>query len=143
MKKLSEVLDEEIARIHEAGLRIGPAWLLPFAAQNRLLPVFLDLGGVLAVAATGDEVRVVRFVWDSPDKIETVTDSRLRNIALYFAAKRFEALRELAPQRSSSDSTCGFCNGTGIPIVANAIRVSSVICYCGGLGWVPRGDRNR
>jgi len=32
---------------------------------------------------------------------------------------------------------CPYCRGTGIDTYAEKLKTDAIVCYCGGLGWIP------
>jgi hypothetical protein len=73
------------------------------------------------------------------DPVELITDPRLRAITLYEASRRYPELQHLKPVRAAEDRTCPGCQGTGqVPGIAPEMQ-AKIVCWCGGLGWVPAG----
>ena len=64
-------------------------------------------------------------------------EERIRNLVLFQAAKKFPELRPLMPERLATAKDCDFCRGTGIVNELRAELAKDVLCYCGGLGWLP------
>jgi uncharacterized protein (TIGR02996 family) len=99
------------------------------AVEQEALPVLFDIGGFSSVRLDG---QVVSVLWDEPESRWTEEDPRLRNMALCQGAKKYPELRLLIPPRPASSRECHHCMGTGV------LRdLPRVICYCGGLGWLP------
>jgi hypothetical protein len=95
------------------------------------------MGGWFALTAAGD---VVSAVHDPPNPLERVTDVRLRNSVFYEASRRYSDLAHLAPQRTAGDQNCPHCRGTGRVVLSDGRDApANVVCYCGGLGWLPAG----
>ena len=98
------------------------------------LPFWMDIGGCLLLKATGE---VVTFGWDEPQKVEPVLDNERDLLALHgargSAARKYSEIRGLMPLRDAAARTCPGCKGTGR--LANV--PASVVCVCGGLGWLP------
>jgi len=43
------------------------------------------------------------------------------------------------PVRGPEDRTCPGCQGTGVVPNIPIEQRDKIICWCGGLGWVPAG----
>jgi uncharacterized protein (TIGR02996 family) len=99
-----------------------------FAADQKAVPMFKDMGGCVAIRMDG---QVVSFVWDEPDKPRAVKDARIWQIALAAGAEKYPEVRLLLSLRPVSSRACPCCEGSGTH------RIPGIICYCGGLGWVP------
>ena len=100
------------------------------------LPLILDMGGCYALRTDGE---VVSFAWDEPHGLMVVDDERLRNVALHQGSLKYPELKALVPSRPSGAIDCSSCGGTGTTSLG-ARSVASVICFCGGLGWIPVGS---
>jgi len=72
---------------------------------------------------------------DPPHATTPITDERTRNITLAFVSQRFPGLASLCPKRPSDAVTCRICSG------ATVDRFPTMMCYCGGFGWLPASDR--
>jgi len=113
--------------------RSRPKW--ERQAQRRgCIPVWADYVGGFALTPAHEVVFSEDYAVDA---VERVTDPRLRVITFYEASRRYPALAHLRPLRRSEDRICPGCQGTGqVPDIAPELR-NQVICWCGGLGWVP------
>jgi hypothetical protein len=115
------------------------------AAENVVLPLLTDWGGVLAISP-GGEVISFPFGADAgsnaaPSSGDTgrptiETDPRIRNLALFQGSKKYPELKELIVKPADA-RVCPSCGGTGVEPNAASHNLSNVVCYCGGLGWVP------
>jgi hypothetical protein len=108
-----------------------PISLRKIAAEIEALPLVMDMGGCYAIRCNGD---VVSFAWDTPSDVRVAEDPRTRNMAIFQRSKKYPTLQSLVPARPDDAAECPQCRGTGKlpePMPAN------VICYCGGLGWLP------
>jgi hypothetical protein len=101
-----------------------------------LLPVWGDWVGSYALTPELDVVFSEDFLLA---EVDPVTDPRLRVITLYEASRRYPELAHLMPVRGPEDRTCPGCNGTGVVPNIPAEQRDKIICWCGGLGWVPAG----
>lgn len=97
------------------------------------LPLILDMGGCYALRPDGE---VVTFAWDEPHDCKVEQDPRLRNMALFQGAKKYPELAPLVPPRQADAVDCSHCRGTG-RFPTGDVPIDNVICYCGGLGWIP------
>lgn len=99
------------------------------------LPLLLDMGGCFAIRPDGE---IISFGWDEEKKYEVEKDQRVRNIALFAGSKKYPELKELIPPRTQEDRDCPHCEGTGTLAINAELGVENIICYCGGLGWIPK-----
>lgn len=95
------------------------------------LPLLYDMGGCYLLRANGD---LISFAWNSPDEWRTESDPRIVNIALFQGSKKYPALASLIPSRPPDSAVCPQCGGTGRD---QHTQLANVVCYCGGLGWIP------
>jgi hypothetical protein len=102
------------------------AWLGEWARQHRLLPVYFDIGGVIALGRDGSLWGVA---WDeSPAPVRERGEPMLRIAALAVAARRYPELRALAPVRPTGTRSCPQCTAPGE-------QVGRGCCWCAYLGW--------
>jgi hypothetical protein len=66
-------------------------------------------------------------------------EERLINLAFYQGALRYPYLRRLIPNRPLSARVCPHCEGRG-KIELEGIDPNVIVCYCGGLGWLPESS---
>jgi len=107
-----------------------PLDLRAIVAEVQLLPAMLDMGGCLGLRPNGE---VASFMWDEPYTLRPETDNRIRNMAYYRASLKHPALAPLVPRRPADAVDCSYCAGSG-----RFPGFDQVVCYCGGLGWLPR-----
>lgn len=107
-----------------------PLGLMEFVKREHALPVCLDMGGCYCIRPSGE---VISFAWDKEEDITVEACSRIRNIAYYQGSKKYQPLREFTPTRPPDASTCPSCEGKG----ELSEPFSKVVCYCGGIGWLP------
>ena len=113
----------------------GGGELLRFAHLHRVLPLWTDWVGCIALRPTG---QLVFFAWDDPEKVEPVRaaddhDRRMVHAARAEGSRRFPGISGLAPVRDAGARVCPSCGGSG----KLAAGPDNVVCECGGLGWVP------
>jgi hypothetical protein len=106
-------------------------------AREDVLPLLFDWTGFMALTP-GGQVAWVHYD-DEPGEVETVHDERLRNIGLFQGTKLHPELQFLLPVKPSNAIECHDCRGTGRLSFPRGHRHLSeiVICYCGGIGWLP------
>ena len=124
-------------RLNEFISSTGPdkLGLRAVAAELNALPLLLDMGGCYAIRPDGE---IISFAWDDEKNFQVEQDRRTKNIALYEGSQKYPELSELLSARRSEDQDCPHCNGTGsLPINAK-LGVKNILCYCGGLGWIPK-----
>jgi hypothetical protein len=107
-------------------------------ARKNVLPLFFDWTAFMALTQGG---QVVWVPYDEePGEIETVRDERLRNIGLFRGTELHPELHFLLPVKPSDAIECHHCRGMGpLAFPQGHEHISEVvICYCGGIGWLPR-----
>jgi hypothetical protein len=114
-----------------------PLDLRVLAAQIRLLPVVLDMGGCFGLRPSGE---VASFAWDEPRQARVENDERIRNMVYHRAALKYPALAPLVPRRPPDAMVCSHCGGSGRCSGLPDRLAESVTCYCGGLGWLPASN---
>src|SRR5262245_19522840 len=86
--------------------------LRKLAAELKLLPAMLDMGGCYAIRSDG---QIFSFLWDFPHGLRSEDDPRIINMVLYKASQRYQELAELKPQKPVDAQMCSMCKGTGDP----------------------------
>jgi hypothetical protein len=107
--------------------------LRQLAAAKNVLPLVWDMGGVFTINPSGE---IVSFAWGQWDDPRIESDLRLRNNALFGGSKKYPELESLIAKPETA-RVCPYCQGTGIDSYAEKLNADAIICYCGGLGWVP------
>lgn len=111
-----------------------PDGLRETSASLGALPIYWDMGGCYAVRPGGE---IVSFLWDEPDEVRIEDDVRVRNLALFRGSKKCPEL-ELLIVKPAGASVCPHCDGTGRePVAVKLDLEDAIVCYCGGLGWLP------
>lgn len=106
-------------------------------AKFGALPLALDWGGAFAIRPDGE---IIMYLWDPPHDLRIEHDTRLRNIALFQGSLRYPELKVLVPARPDNAPECHSCKGTGIPPEVKKYGLQNLVCYCGGLGWLPPSE---
>ncbi|HEY0730448.1 MAG TPA: hypothetical protein VGD38_20355 [Pyrinomonadaceae bacterium] len=107
--------------------------LQKLVAQEKVLPLCCDMGGVLAINA---ELEIRSFLWDNTLHGQIEHDPRIRNVALFQGSKKYPEL-ELLIEKPNDARVCEYCEGTGVDPYAKKLETDAIVCYCGGLGWLP------
>ena len=108
--------------------------LRQLAAEEQVLPLCWDFGGVFAINPSGD---ILSFLWDDTLHPQVEYDPRIRNLALFQGSKKYPELKDLVPAKPNDAHVCPDCAGTGIAPHAAKLNTDAIVCYCGGLGWLP------
>jgi hypothetical protein len=103
-------------------------------AMLGVLPLTCDWGGCYAIRPDGE---IVVFLYETPEVCSVEEDPRIRNMAIYQGSLRYPELKELVPLRPPTARDCPTCEGTGIHPISLQIERDNILCYCGGLEWVP------
>lgn len=138
---ISNEMTESIqARIKEILAPSSPAdeQLRSVVATHNVLPLALDWGGGYAIRPDGE---TVSFLWDTINRCQVEKESRIRNMALFQGSRKYPELKELVPSKTSDDIDCPHCDGTGIEPMSVKLGAGNIVCYCGGLGWIPREEK--
>ena len=132
---ISPDLSELIAKLIEDYRKGEPASpeLRKLVAQEDVLPLFCDMGGVFTITIDG-EIR--SFLWDDTSHGEVESDLRIRNLVLFQGSKKYPGL-EVLIKKPDDARVCAHCGGTGIAPFAVNLKADNIVCYCGGLGWIP------
>jgi hypothetical protein len=111
-----------------------PLDLRAVAAELQLLPAMLDMGGCLSLRPSGE---VASLLWGEPHRLRAEPDERIRNLAYYQASLKYPALTRLVPCRPPDAVVYPHCGGSGRCDWLPDRLADGVVCYCGGLGWLP------
>jgi hypothetical protein len=109
-------------------------WELPYVLKYGALPVFRGWTETLAIREDGSLVR-----WSTEAEWPGAREFGERtwvNLALVQAARLYPELQGLVPPRPNDADTCPQCRGSG-QIAGLKEALKSVICGCGGTGWLP------
>jgi hypothetical protein len=101
-----------------------------FARKWSLLPVYMDMGGTLAIDPEG---RVFSHGHDDPGPPQPENEDYWRFRALVAAGRLFPELAYLKPAPPQGASSCSACSGTGF-----VVRSETSYCCgaCHSTGWV-------
>lgn len=122
-------------RIQEfvSGSEADSAHLREIAATKNVLPLTWDMGGVFTINPNGE---IVSFAWDEWENPRVESDLRVRNNALFAGSKKYSELESLI-ERPKAARMCPHCGGSGKDVYSEKLNSDAIICYCGGLGWIP------
>jgi hypothetical protein len=112
------------------------------AARAKALPLYFDWTAFMALRPDGQVVWVPYE--DEPGDTELVQEERIRNLGLFQGVKNLHPdLDFLEPVRPPDAIDCSGCRGTGKLSFGPGYEHLShtVLCSCGGLGWLPRSAK--
>jgi hypothetical protein len=135
--ELSDWIQDAIKRYTD-GASNEPEYLKFYATLYNLLPIYIDWTHCYGLRADGTV-----FLFSTEDEEKTIheeTNERLRNLALFRGAKKYPELKTIAPVRSTDAIDCPNCKGLG-KIDVPGLGPDTIVCYCGGLGWLPFGTK--
>ena len=133
---ISNLIHEEIER-YASGSEPDSLKLRDAASQLKALPLICDAGGCFLVRPSGD---VISFAWGSVEEWSVEVDERIRNLALFQGSRNYSWLHALIPSRGEAAPVCPVCGGSGTDPASEKLSLSNVVCYGGGLGWIPEND---
>jgi hypothetical protein len=85
----------------------------------------------------GECASFLSLPWDDPLHGRRLEDDlRIRNIALFQGSKKYPDL-EVLIEKPHDAHVCEYCQGTGVSPFAEKLSTDAIVCYCGGLGWIP------
>src|SRR6266478_7831820 len=126
--RIRELIEDFVKGSEADSLNLGQ-----LAATKNVLPLVWDMGGVFTINPHGE---IVSFAWDKQDDPRVESDLRLRNNALFGGSKKYPELERLI-EKPENSRVCPHCGGTGIDSYAEKLNTDAIVCYCGGLGWIP------
>ena len=130
LSKWTSELAARVSRHLEAILyepEASPPWKVEATRRTNGLPVYADMGGVIALTLSGE------FVSYDPesDAVTPVRESVWNGVGLASLARQYPDLGELLPVRPSEASVCSNCSGSGW------MMDGRLFCrMCQGLGWI-------
>ena len=146
--KISQELSEKIeAVLQEYVSTPKPKWidsdktidLRKIASELNVLPLVLDWSGAFGIRPNGE---FFSFSYEKPYEIRTNYNQREINGILFQGVKNYPDLQELMPVRTADSIECSACGGTGIDPMNEKLgfKEERIVCYCGGLGWLPSNE---
>jgi hypothetical protein len=134
--KITDELSRRIAQLIENYVvehASDPPELRQLVNEEKVLPLYRSMADVVTINASGD---VISFLWDDTLHGQIEFDPRIRNTALFQGSKKYPELASLI-EKPDDAQVCPHCGGTGIDSYAEKLNTNAIVCYCGGLGWVP------
>lgn len=126
-RRISQLIDEYVVQGSD-----DPK-MRRLVTQQKVLPLYRSMADVVAIKANGD---IVSFLWDDTSHGQIESDARIRNAALFQGSKKYPEL-EVLIEKPATARVCSYCKGSGIAPLAETLNGEGIVCYCGGLGWVP------
>jgi len=113
-----------------------PLYLKRLAKQYRVLPVLIDWYWFFGLCPSGD---VLVIPTEEPEEPRKELEARVCRIAIYRGSLKYPDLQPLVPPRSPRSVDCHHCEGRG-RIDLPGIEPNTIVCYCGGLGWLEEEE---
>jgi hypothetical protein len=104
------------------------------ARDAEILPIMFDGGGFFALMRDG---RVQGYRFDDLENPKIEEDPRIRNTVWFQGTKIYAELEPFVPVPGEDSVTCPHCNGSGVVPNIPPELSDKIVCYCGGLGWIP------
>jgi len=137
MDDLRKTVSDLIASLSAQGVTM-PNGLAELAQRTGVLPMSWDMGGVIALSPDGE---IVSWAWEDEDRRSTSHHSIERHVVMFQGAAKYPRLRPFLPHRTPDSQVCQSCRGSGRPLgIPDAIP--SIVCACGGAGWLPASPDN-
>ena len=130
---LKSYLDARLRNVPQDWVR--SCLVVDAAAKSCVLPLCADWSGYHGIR---EDASVVFVPYDAPRDVQPETDARIRNMVLFQGALRYPELSVWVPRRGEDDETCPACGGSGVEPSSARLGLQNVICFCGGLGWIPK-----
>jgi hypothetical protein len=113
-----------------------PAYLKLLASRYRILPIYIDWTAFFGLRPDGD---ILLVPTEEAEDAQPEQDARLRRVAIFRGAKKYPELKPLIPSRPLDALDCPHCEGHG-RIDISGIEPDTLVCYCGGLGWLTHDE---
>jgi hypothetical protein len=139
-EKITSTLDEFVSNPEPFLIKFEePLDLRKLASELSVLPMMLDMGGCYAIRPDGE---IISFSWDEPFKLDIEKDARIQRLVLASGVKKYPELKNLLPTRPDEAIECSSCNGTGVDrfVAEHGLDPETIVCFCGGLGWLLEGE---
>ena len=107
-------------------------WLLPVVRQFRFVPLAIGWVATLGIDESG---QIVRWT-EATNKITLEENGFYRRHAIKYGSRKYPDLLPLVPPPPINALVCPICSGSG----SSPFRPETVVCRCGGLGWVIPGE---
>jgi hypothetical protein len=117
--------------------RNDPVEVRKLTEENEILPLVIEMSGFFFVRKDGT---IAALSFDDLDNPKPVDSQRICNTVWFMASQTYPELEPFTPIRGEDGIDCPYCNGTGtVPNIPPEIS-DRIVCYCGGLGWIPIED---
>jgi hypothetical protein len=113
-----------------------PAYLKILAERYQVLPLYVGWTAFYGLRLDGEIVLVPTEEEGNP---QPEFDERLRRMAIFRGTKKYPDLKPLVPERPADALSCTHCEGWG-RIDIPGIEADTLVCYCGGLGWLTQEE---
>ena len=133
-KYLSMQISERIRQV-SLSLDENTEAAIKFLLDTGALPLYFDIGGVYALKPSGE---ILVSSWADESVVTDENDQRIKNIVLFQGSKKYPEILELIDDNPNITVPCPHCNGTGIVPLSPEVKGENFVCYCGGLGWIPK-----
>ena len=106
------------------------------AAAAHALPLCLDWTACMALRPDG---QIIWIDYEEPHRVRLVEDERERNLGFFQGSRRDPDLGFLVPARPPDAIECPDCKGMGRLTFQKGYEqlAETIVCSCGGLGWLP------
>ena len=133
-------LPAEVEALFDRLDSLGEEWTLAqqrtmreLATRLDVLPLACDALAFFALRRDGAVVSI-----DFEDgAVQLWDDIRVRDVMIAQGTKAYPELRMLLPARTTASLVCRECEGTGRARHEGQPLAANVVCWCGGLGWIP------
>lgn len=112
-------------------------WESANVREHQGLPLFRGWTETLAIRPDGTLIKWSTEEWSGAREFQ---DRTWMKVALTQGAKKYPELAPLIPARPSSATTCSQCAGSGDPFRENEKLSGTIVCSCGGVGWLEATD---
>ena len=110
--------------------------LRKIAKEQSILPLVIDMSGFFGI---NDKREIFSFSFENLTEPIIENDNRIFNIVVFRGSETYPELKPFIPLRPVDGLECPYCLGTGIA-PDQSTEINNLVCYCGGLGWIPKGS---
>jgi hypothetical protein len=127
---------EDMIRNYCGAASEEPDYLKDLAGQYHVLPILIDWTAFWGLRPDGSI-----FLIPTEDDVQARPegDERMCRVAIFRGAKKYPELKPLVPVRPPDAPDCPHCEGHG-RIDIPGVEPDTIICFCGGSGWVTQGE---
>ncbi|MEZ5426021.1 MAG: hypothetical protein R2747_07145 [Pyrinomonadaceae bacterium] len=124
----------------------NPIDVRKLAAKLNVLPILSDFFHQWGLNLNG---QVICFPVDDPENSEIIDEeqkhfSNVRRRVYFLASKKYPRLKSMMPERRENAVSCTDCGGRGRHPINDFLgcEMERIVCICGGLGWLPKGENH-